>query len=664
MNQLNNYIEKTSRSFLEEAKNSQLLIEDMAAMETYMAESYSGRVFVELLQNSDDCKSSKVGLYKIGNNIYFANNGVPFSKDDILAICRTGASLKKRGEKIGYRGVGFKSTTSISDEIIIYSNESIFSFSKSFAASQLGLKTEKVPTVRIPFLVNSLSQTVKDDIDQIISKGFNTVFAFLDADIEKLSEELTDLTSDIFIFLNSINACEISINSIQKDYKIKRKRFNSYETCDLGDRKWRVIRNNNVSLAFLEESEHLKACNEIEGVYHCFLPTLDKTPFPIKINADFSTDPSRKHLSIDSITDTALSLISDLISELISDTLNDTILIDSHFLSLFCSKTYYSTVNQKLLGELKTKISNLYIRLDNGERIQIFEYKMLPEWLEESEKESIRLYSSFISKKSLPRTVYNINYQVDKFLSGFSRNEYTNEELLKLLEDTDLLEKLSKETIVKISSKIIKKVHLDNRLYGKKVSIKKAIDNLKKIDVSEQSKTLSMIADNLNDSEIQFINSNTDTEIHRTETESIFNSIPLQKPIKKNQEYSSKKPTITKWRSAEKQVIQLESFLGNKAEDVSRMNVGYDIESETPNGEKRYIEVKSIKGDAGEFSITNNEYTAAHQYGNQYYICLVFDKKAIYIKNPLASLSFIKRIRQWEWVCDSYTGEEIEFKTE
>ena len=35
--------------------------------------------------------------------------------------------------------------------------------------------------------------------------------------------------------------------------------------------------------------------------------------------------------------------------------------------------------------------------------------------------------------------------------------------------------------------------------------------------------------------------------------------------------------------------------------------------------------------------------------------------KAVYIQNPLKNLSFEKRIRQWEWVCDSYSGKTFEF---
>ena len=136
---IKNTIRDINTSFIAEAKNSPALLSDMAAMEKYMSESYSGRIIVELLQNADDAHSSKVYITERDWNVIFANNGRPFNDADVMAISRSGASDKKRGETIGYRGIGFKSTSFLSSEIIIYSNETAFSFSKSKTAEALGV---------------------------------------------------------------------------------------------------------------------------------------------------------------------------------------------------------------------------------------------------------------------------------------------------------------------------------------------------------------------------------------------------------------------------------------------------------------------------------------------------------------------------------------------
>ena len=156
----------------------------------------------------------------------------------------------------------------------------------------------------------------------------------------------------------------------------------------------------------------------------------------------------------------------------------------------------------------------------------------------------------------------------------------------------------------------------------------------------------------LSNSEAKWLSEKTGLKLPEKETPKVV--LPLTKTT-----VVSKHPIVSKWRSAEQQAVQIEEFLGNKAIDVSKKNIGYDIESTTSSGEKRYIEVKSLQKDSSTFAITNNEYTSAHQLGDEYYICLIFDNKAIYIQNPLKNLVFEKRIRQWEWICEEYSGEEL-----
>ena len=74
--------------------------------------------------------------------------------------------------------------------------------------------------------------------------------------------------------------------------------------------------------------------------------------------------------------------------------------------------------------------------------------------------------------------------------------------------------------------------------------------------------------------------------------------------------------------------------------------------------------MKLISNSGGAFSLTNNEYTAAHQHGENYFICLIFQREqtveALYINNPLQSIKLEKRVRQWEWYCEEYSGEKHE----
>lgn len=51
-------VEKIHDIFLEEAKKSPILMSDLASMERYISESYTGRSLIELLQNADDACAS------------------------------------------------------------------------------------------------------------------------------------------------------------------------------------------------------------------------------------------------------------------------------------------------------------------------------------------------------------------------------------------------------------------------------------------------------------------------------------------------------------------------------------------------------------------------------------------------------------------------------
>lgn len=664
MKTLNETITIISEDFLEEAKKSISLIEDMAAMERYMAESYSGRIFIELIQNADDCQSTKIALKQIGNDLYFANNGTPFCSEDIISISRSGSSMKKRGNSIGYRGIGFKSTTALSDEIYIYSDNACFSFSKIIAAKKLGLQTRQVPTVRIPFLIDKINLNIENEIQKFILQGYTTVFIFKNADVKKIADEIKEFSSDSFIFLRTIQECVISIKDcLPQEYIMKRRVIDDVEYFSIKNENWRILRSKSAALAFKEEAGEIVNCSDKEAVYHCFLPTLDKSPFEFKINADFSTDPSRKHIVNDDVTESALNDLVSLMCKLVANILSGKSTMDTKLLSLLQGQKNFSVTNQKLINKFKQKIMNIKIMQNNGEEIPIEKYRKLPEWLEPQEKNIIRIYSNAIRSTSLPTEVYKNNYQVEEFFSEYSSEKYTNEELIGVLEDKILLEKLPQNSITKISARIIKKASLSQKLYGKKINIKSAFQNIE--STKNGSNILKDLCNELNDSELMYVNENAGLKLKKEKVVA-FERKNLNKLFEKKltQEVKSSKPKVSKWRSAEQRVVQIEEYLGNSVKDVSKMNVGYDIESITSNEEKRYIEVKSVNSNNIEFSITNNEYTAAHQYGEQYYICLVFEDKAIYIQDPIKRLVFTKRIRQWEWVCDEYCGVEISFDVE
>ena len=285
---LSSTIRKASSSFLKEALASPRMLEDLAAMERYMSESYDGRTFVELVQNADDAGSSRLAVRLVEDYLVVANDGRPFNEQDLEAICRSGASKKLRGETIGYRGVGFKSATSISTEIVIRSAGCCFTFSKSICARQLNIPEDKVPTVRIPFQyeTENLTSKVRDAIGSMEQQGFTTFFIFAHPDLLKVRRELSDIDAGWLLFLRHLTRVDISCDPIGKAVSITREMKSSEDclikVCD-SNQYWYVVSDGNASAAFrFDDAKGLIPCEREEAVFHCYLPTLDKTGFPFE----------------------------------------------------------------------------------------------------------------------------------------------------------------------------------------------------------------------------------------------------------------------------------------------------------------------------------------------------------------------------------------------
>lgn len=669
-------IKKISEAFISEAVASPALLADMAKMEKYMAESYSGRVFIELLQNADDCSSTKILITELNGNIIFANNGRPFDENDVMAICRSGNSNKKRGETIGYRGVGFKSTTYLTDEILIYSDKACFTFSKKICSQKLSIPEENIPMIRVPLLVETIDNSILTKVQELEQQGYKTIFVFKNAKIKEFIEELDQVDNGMFIFLNSIEECCIQIGAVSKTISLSRE--SDKDGClvsFLGKSTdaWYIVSHKNTSLGFKYDivNKRIVACDESEQVYHSYLPTYDKVLFPVKINADFSTDPSRKHITVDLKTEMALADIAENLLHMVDSVFDDSNNVDfSEFFSILCNNSGFSKCNSYLKQQIKIHLLGVVLKLQNGKTIRIDEYKLLPDWLDESEKRFLRAESEYIGRQSLSSNLYEKYKNIDKFIQTYSVQQFANADLVEMMAEEKLVGKMHAEMQGKILSKIIKGEKFSQTTPGKKSKLERI-----KVSTDDGIKSLVEVAsggagiaedvmdeinNNISQSEIGWFSEQTSIDISKLSRDYTEDAPQVTKTIKKEI-----KPHIAKWRSAEQQCIDIEKYFGNTATDVSKQNVGYDIESTTPDGCKRYIEVKSITED-GSFSITNNEYTAAHQYGEQYYLCLLIQSaqntQAIYVQNPLETLKFEKRIRQWEWYCDTYSGESFIFE--
>lgn len=676
-------VRKISESFLEEAKASPQLLADMAAMEKYMAESYGERIFIELLQNADDASSKKMIIYNKNGHVFVANDGKPFNKTDIESISRSGASTKKRGKSIGYRGVGFKSASYLTTEIIIHSNNVGFTFSKELCAKRLNISdVNRVPTIRIPLLIESLADDIEKEIQELYVKGYQTIFVFKHAKFNILEQELSTVNDGYYLFLNNIEEVQFKVSDIQKKFSIKRSELKvSIQENGQEKTEWYLINslwNKSVQLAFkLDGYGQIVPCEKDEAVFHCYLPTLEATGYPFKINCDFSTDPSRKHLTWDKQTEMGLRSAAQQLFVVMKELAlgeNEELLL---IFSLIKQKLAFSKFSNCVSDEITKLVKKeKWILLFNGEFISASEYKKKPRFLETSEFLWLRNNSSL--KQITPVASLKQNNYFNEFIETYASGYYGIDDWIEVLSEASFVQEADSSLIGKLYGELLKAMRSKELINHASYSLENCYvkdDNEELLIWGSNKNALyskSFINEFLNKLSIndtRWIDETyktkfskekesqkttfTDNNTFRTPTNEFASILPKKK-----------KMTISKWRAAEYQCIEFEVLQGNIAKDVSKQNLGYDVHSKTKQGEVRYIEVKSISNRNSEISMTNNEFTAAHQYGENYYLCIIYqqDDKLIleYIRNPLQHLQLEKRVRQWEWICDDYQGSCFE----
>ena len=199
---MNEIVKEIRNEFVNEAKNSPTLLSDLAHMEKYISESYDGRSLIELLQNADDVLSTKFYLQKIDDNSFLvANNGREFTREDLIALCRSGASTKKRkSDTIGFRGIGFKSVVNYSNIVHLISGDIRITFSKELT-KQVIENDINVPLIRIPH--EFTEDKYNSIINKIINDGYNTIFIF-ETNKSTLKQEINSFDNTCMLFLRSI----------------------------------------------------------------------------------------------------------------------------------------------------------------------------------------------------------------------------------------------------------------------------------------------------------------------------------------------------------------------------------------------------------------------------------------------------------------------------
>lgn len=306
------------------------------ALRSIMGDLYTEteRFIFELLQNADDQpnenKKVKTSLRLLQGNLIFTHNGKPFDKDDVVSICSIGDSTKKNdSDKIGYKGIGFKSVFSDSNTVYINSGNFSFSFDKESFLYNKEENMDEVPWQIKPIWAEMYRypKSVRED-NCFFKSPVGIALSIPSKKIDEYAEIIPQLLNEprFVLFLKNIyqlsycdiygkeytiqktineNVCEISSNDeiksswITQDFVIDvpEETKDLIQDDKLVPRKLKEANKTKISFAIIFKDNKIVKVKKEQSILFTYLPTKVKDfEFPFLVNADFLTTASRESI--------------------------------------------------------------------------------------------------------------------------------------------------------------------------------------------------------------------------------------------------------------------------------------------------------------------------------------------------------------------------------
>ena len=685
---MNKELSKLRESLITEAKSSPMLLSDLAGLEAYVSESYNSRSFIELLQNADDAKATRFYVKRFGDYLFVANNGRPFNIKDLESLCRSASSNKVRGTTIGYRGIGFKSVVSFAKEIHLISGNFQITFSKELS-KRIVPQANKVPLIRIPHeLDKSIRIELAGEIKEIQDEGFNTIFIFSGVLANQIDEEYTSFANTTLLFLNSIQVIKIHLSkNVTANIAIieenEKGRILKVSTTDSVS-NWFVCSDLNCSIAFSMNKGNVSRLLKSDAIIHAFLPTEDSCGLGVVINGGYSTDPSRRHLIMDETTISVISNLAKLYASLLKYALANKNKGIIEALMPYFDMKLIQLMKQSFEKEFAKNIKEAFGK-------ELSNIRLAPIWLNAEDFAKIMAASDlpyidpecsdilglndflkYLGNK--PEDVASLLSKIDKAeISVLGYAQIVAAGIKEVLMNRKMTSLITTELVIS-DGRLCSLQEIDkNEAEIDESYIKLLADNgISENDISQFLKKMGL--SNIND--IQFFDEETDEsdydeydddkDIDIEDREHIPSSVSQWfNDASSSFKQSINNEGIQKWRSAEENTLAALNSNGFKLKDVSKQNLGFDLEGTDPNGKNIYIEVKSIDYAGQKFRMTNNEFAAAQYKPENYYLALVCQNKDTFeislIKDPVNRLSLTRQVVQWVWECTEYEYRPMKF---
>lgn len=250
-------------------------------------------VVSELLQNAEDARATEASVAIQDKEFVFTHNGEDFIEEHFASLCRFGYSNKRTLHTIGFRGVGFKSTFSLGDEVRVYTPTLAVVFRKQRFTEPVWIEGAKSPSAQTEIRV-----VIKD--------------SHRHRELEKNFDEWLKSPASL-LFFSHIRSLRIGGQEVcWRSYgagPVENSKWMALSTSP--ERKYLLLRSQVED--FPDEAhqeirhEHMLAADEgvtfppcpveivlgLEARLFVILPTGVKTKLPFACNAPFVQDPAR-----------------------------------------------------------------------------------------------------------------------------------------------------------------------------------------------------------------------------------------------------------------------------------------------------------------------------------------------------------------------------------
>lgn len=250
-------------------------------------------VVSELLQNAEDARATEASVAIVDKEFVFTHNGGDFIEEHFASLCRFGYSNKRTLHTIGFRGIGFKSTFSLGDEVSVHTPTLAVAFRKQRFTEPVWIEGSKPPPAQTEIRV-----VIKD--------------SHRHRELEKNFDEWLESPASL-LFFSHIRCLRIGGQEVHWQSHgagpVDNSEWMALST--LPERKYLLLRSQVED--FPDEAlqeirhEHMLAAEEgvmfppcpveivlgLEGRLFVILPTGVKTTLPFACNAPFVQDPAR-----------------------------------------------------------------------------------------------------------------------------------------------------------------------------------------------------------------------------------------------------------------------------------------------------------------------------------------------------------------------------------